>query len=142
MMNGLSIRWVLAAAAAFVVLDQLWLAGGNAEWVPENLRSVFKVSALLAAGAVYVSVCIYSGMRADGWVRAAALHSGAAVGLGLFLIVTVSAIWRRGHFFHDSETAERLPVVIAFIAAATLIAATIGPVVASLARFLARTKAE
>jgi len=135
-MNSLSGRVVGAAAVAFALLDLLWLTAANSAAVSEAFRPVLKTACLVAAAGVYVALAAYSALRSESWAKVSFLNSGAAVGLGLVLMMLISLGRYRGSFFHDATVRERLPVLLLMFLVIAFVAALFAPLIGAVARFV------
>jgi hypothetical protein len=134
-MGRLPYRAIVLAALSFAFVNQLWLIGGNAAFVADSQRGLWKGCSLAAAVIIYVAFVITVARRAGaGWWKLVAASAGLAVGFAAIAIVASGTIWYRGQFYHDATIGEALPRVVAIMAAVALLAAAVAPVIGGIAR--------
>lgn len=139
-MSGVSLRAVVLPGVAYALLNQFWLAGGNAPWVGEGQRTLVKGASLLLAAGIFVTAVIgVMRQTQPGWLKATALTVGLGAGLGLTLMILTSMLWYRGQFFHDSDPVQRAPTLLLLIAAVVLGAGGVGVLLGLLVRSLWRS---
>lgn len=101
-MTNLPSRYIIAVAVALGALNYLWLAGGNATWVPDQYRGVVKAVALVLALAVFaLGMAMTARASSRQWLGTTVAAGSMTAGLGFVLIVASSAVLARGQFFHD-----------------------------------------
>lgn len=138
---GWSFRTLLAAAG-YVALNYLWLFAANSPVVPEGQRAFWKGACLLAALVVYcASVAGPALQREGGWAKQAAWGAGAAVLIGVILIVVSGALLWRDQFFHDAGLQERAPSLLLLAAGVAAIAALGAPLIGMIVRSVLRPAA-
>lgn len=122
----------VSVAVTLALLNYLWLAGGNASWVPDTGRSLVKTLSLGLAIAVFVAGAFVVARGApEQWFRVTAATGALSGGLGFLLILLSSAVLARGQFFHDG-------VRLGPLAVALLSTMAVGAVVAGIVGWIVR----
>jgi hypothetical protein len=134
-MKNYSLVTIGLTAVAYLVLNHLWLAAANSGSVSDGTRPLLKALCLIAAVGLYLAVAGRVALHTEShWIRSTALIAGAAVAMGLILIVLSSLIWYKGQFFHDAGPVERIPTILAVLVGASLVAAAVAPIAGAVAR--------
>lgn len=136
-MRPLALPIVTGTAAAYLLLDQLWLFAANSQRVSESGRPLLKALCIVVAVALYLATAAVIAIRRENrWVLATTLNAGAAAGFGTVLIIAASALWWRDQFFHDGGVAQRGPALVLLVLAVAICAAVAAAVVGYAARLL------
>lgn len=127
-MTNLPWRHIVAVAVALSAVNYLWLAGGNASWVPDGYRSLVKTAALVIALCAFVlGMAMTARVSSQHWLGTTVAAGVIAAGLGLLLIVTSSALLARGQFFHDGvRRGDLTMLLLAVVVGAAVVAALVG----------------
>jgi len=113
----------------------MWSFGANSPSIAESVRTPLKMTAMVAAVAVYVALVVHNSRRLDqGWREVSAVSAAGAVALGALLVVGSSLLWNRGHLFHDVEVIDHLFLLIGTTIIAAVIAALLAPLIGAIAR--------
>jgi hypothetical protein len=121
----------VSVAIMLALLNYLWLAGGNASWIPETGRSMVKTVSLGLAIAVFISGAFVVARGApEHGVRVTAATGALSGGLGFLLVLLSSAVLARGQFFHDGVRPGPLAVaLLSTIAGGAVVGGTVGWIV-------------
>lgn len=127
-MTNLPSRYIIAVAVALGALNYLWLAGGNATWVPDQYRGVVKAVALVLALAVFaLGMSMTARASSRQWLGTTVAAGSMTAGLGFVLIVASSAVLARGQFFHDGiRLGDLAMLLLAVVVGAAVVAALVG----------------
>ncbi len=127
-MTNLPSRYIIAVAVALGALNYLWLAGGNATWVPDQYRGVVKAVALVLALAVFaLGMAMTARASSRQWLGTTVAAGSMTAGLGFVLIVASSAVLARGQFFHDGiRLGDLAMLLLAVVVGAAVVAALVG----------------
>lgn len=130
---------VLSAAVGYLLLNYLWLWAANTAGLDESVRSTLKWLVMGAAALVFTAMAAYIAMKEEAdWMRRTATNAGAAVALGIILIILSSLVWYRGQVFHDATLGERWPSLLGIVIGLAASAAALAWVPGVLARILLR----
>ncbi|HXE57365.1 MAG TPA: hypothetical protein VNK43_05150 [Gemmatimonadales bacterium] len=135
-MGPVSYRGAVLAALAFAALNLLWLAGGNASWVPDNQRALIKTGSIALALIIFAALIAHTARRLPAsWLQPTVLTAALSVALGLVLILALSALWYPGPFFHDGvRLPQLLTLALVVIVGAVVLAGGIGLLARTLSR--------
>ncbi len=127
-MTNLPSRYIIAVAVALGALNYLWLAGGNATWVPDQYRGVVKAVALVLALAVFaLGMSMTARASSRQWLGTTVAAGSMTAGLGFVLIEASSAVLARGQFFHDGiRLGDLAMLLLAVVVGAAVVAALVG----------------